>query len=153
MKEIENIENMEILLIEDNPDDVKLTLKVLEKYEMNDKVYVAKDGDEALEFISYAGDYCYKLKKTRPKLILLDLNIPKTSGIEVAKSIKNNKKTCHIPIVVLSNSRNEKDIIESYKCGVNSYVTKPVKYEEFVQIFEDLVFYWLSMNKLPRFPE
>ncbi|MCD4692867.1 MAG: response regulator [Calditrichales bacterium] len=136
-----------LLLVEDNPDDVELTLRVFKKHHVVNKIIVAKDGEEALDVIFQHG----KENKTqrRPDLILLDLKLPKVDGLEVLRQVKSNSKTKHIPVVVLTSSKEEKDIVESYRLGVNSYIRKPVNFENFSEIVKQLSLYWLLLNEQP----
>jgi CheY-like chemotaxis protein len=136
-----------LLLVEDNPDDVELTLRVFKKHHVVNNIIVAKDGEEALDVIFQHG----KENKTqrRPDLILLDLKLPKVDGLEVLRQVKSNSKTKHIPVVVLTSSKEEKDIVESYRLGVNSYIRKPVNFENFSEIVKQLSLYWLLLNEQP----
>lgn len=135
------IQPVDILLVEDNPDDAKLTIRALKKRNVSNNIFIVKDGEEALDFIFAKGN-C-------PKLILLDIKLPKVSGIEVLKQIKSNEKTKTIPVVMLTSSREEPDIKECYKLSVNSYIVKPVDFEKFSQIIEQLNLYWLVVNQPP----
>ncbi len=136
-----------LLLVEDNPDDVELTLGVFKKHHVVNNIIVAKDGEEALDVIFQHG----KENKTqrRPDLILLDLKLPKVDGLEVLRQVKSNSKTKHIPVVVLTSSKEEKDIVESYRLGLNSYIRKPVNFEDFSEIVKQLSLYWLLLNEQP----
>jgi two-component system, response regulator len=139
----------EILLVEDNPNDVKLTLHAFKKMNLANQIYVARDGAEALDFIfCKAGDggpggVC------RPRVILLDLKLPKVDGLEVLRRIKADPRTHMIPVVVLTASREDRDIVESYHLGVNSYIVKPVDFEQFVDAARTLGMYWLLLNEPP----
>jgi len=141
---------VEILLVEDNPSDVELTLRALKRHNLANKVYVVKDGAEALDFIFATGAYARRDIYNRPKVILLDLKLPKVDGLEVLDRIKSEERTKVIPVVVLTSSREEKDIVESYKLGVNSYIVKPVDFDKFIQAVSQLGFYWLLLNQPPR---
>ncbi len=137
---------VEVLLVEDNPHDAELTLRALKRHRPDRTVFVAKDGAEALEFLfsspnSQAG--------YRPKVILLDLKLPKVDGLEVLRKIKSDERTRTIPVVVLTSSREDQDILESYALGVNSYVVKPVDFDQFLQSVSELGLYWLLLNELP----
>ena len=145
-----NTNEVEILLVEDNPSDVELTLRALKKHNLANDVHVVKDGAEALEFIFATGAYADRDINNPPKLILLDLKLPKVDGLEVLRKIKSDERTKVIPVVILTSSREEKDIVESYKLGVNSYITKPVNFDKFVKTVQDLGFYWLLLNEPPR---
>ena len=140
---------IEILLVEDNPDDVELTLRALKKHKLANKVLVAKDGAEALEYIFATGAYADRNIDNRPKVILLDLKLPKVDGLAVLRRIKSDEQTRQIPVVVLTSSQEEPDVIESYRLGVNSYIVKPVDFTKFADCVSDLGLYWLLVNKLP----
>ncbi len=122
---------IEILLVEDNPDDVELTLRALKKQNITNHIEVVRDGAEALDFIFCTGEYEHRSMENAPKLILLDLKLPRVDGLEVLEKIKSDPRTKAIPVVILTSSREERDIVESYKLGVNSYITKPVDFEQF----------------------
>ena len=124
-----NTNGVEILLVEDNPSDIELTLRALKRNNLTDNVYVVKDGAEALDFIFATGDYTERDIDNRPKVILLDLKLPKVDGLEVLRRVKSDERTKVIPVVVLTSLREEKDIMESYKLGVNSYIVKPVDFD------------------------
>ena len=141
---------VEILLVEDNPNDVELTLRALKKHNLTNKVHVVKDGAEALEYIFANGAYAHRKIEDHPKVILLDLKLPKVDGLEVLRQIKLNEKTKMIPVVVLTSSKEERDLVESYKLGANSYITKPVDFDKFVESVSELGLYWLLLNELPR---
>ena len=141
---------VEILLVEDNPNDVELTLRVLKKNNLTNKVHVVKDGAEALEYIFATGAYASRDINHNPKVILLDLKLPKVDGLEVLRQIKSNEQTKMIPVVVLTSSKEERDLGESYRLGANSYITKPVGFESFVKAVSELGLYWLLLNQPPR---
>lgn len=141
---------VEILLVEDNPDDIKLTLRALKKHNLANKVDVVNDGAEALDYIFVRNQYSDRNIKDIPKVIFLDLKLPKVSGLEVLEKIKKDERTKHIPVVVLTSSREEQDIIDSYHLGVNSYTVKPVGFDKFVKSIADLGLYWLGLNELPE---
>ncbi|HCE42803.1 MAG TPA: two-component system response regulator [Lentisphaeria bacterium] len=140
---------IEILLVEDNPRDVEMTLRALKKRNLANKVQVVTDGAEALDFIFAKGKYSSRNLADGPKVILLDLKLPKISGLEVLKAIKSNETTKIIPVVVLTSSQEEKDLVESYKFGVNSYIIKPVDFDKFIESVGELGLYWLLINKPP----
>ncbi len=140
---MENLAQIEIVLIEDNPFDAELTLKALQKKGLSGKVKVFPDGVEALQFLFTAN---YK-NFGGPKVIFLDLKLPKMSGLEILSQIKEDPRTRLIPVVMLTSSQEESDILESYQLGVNSYMVKPVDYDEFSQAVEDLGLYWVLRNK------
>jgi len=140
---------IEILLVEDNPADVELTLRALKKNNIANRIEVVGDGEEALDFLFAKGKFSEREKKSMPKLVLLDLKLPKKGGLEVLGEVKGNPKTQKIPIVVLTSSKEEKDIVESYKLGVNSYIVKPVDFENFILAIKELGIYWLLINQPP----
>lgn len=135
-----------ILLIEDNPDDVELTLLAFKKNNFANEIKVVEDGEEALFFL-FGDEAGGVTKYGLPELILLDLKLPKINGHEVLKEIKSNKQTRRIPVVILTSSQEEEDIIKGYDLGANSYVRKPVDYQDFVQVVNNLGVYWLAINK------
>ena len=141
---------IEILLVEDNPTDIELTLRALKKRNLANKVHVVKDGAEALEFIFGTGTYAERDINHIPKVILLDLKLPKVDGLEVLRKVKSDERTKVIPVVVLTSSKEERDMVESYKLGANSYITKPVDFDKFAQTVSEMGFYWLLVNQPPR---
>ena len=141
---------IEILLVEDNPNDVELTLRALKKNNLTNRVHVVKDGAEALEYIFANGPYAYRKIEDHPRVILLDLKLPKVDGLEVLRKIKSDERTKVIPVVVLTSSKEERDLVESYRLGANSYIAKPVDFESFVKAVADLGLYWLLLNQPPR---
>ena len=145
-----NTNEVEILLVEDNPNDVELTFRALKKHNITNKVHVVKDGAEALEYIFATGAYANRDINHNPRVILLDLKLPKVDGLEVLRQIKSNEKTKMIPVVVLTSSKEERDLVESYRLGANSYITKPVDFESFVKAVSELGLYWLLLNQPPR---
>ncbi|MCF8235482.1 MAG: response regulator [Bacteroidales bacterium] len=142
-------DQVEILLVEDNPDDAEMALRALKKNNLANNILVVGDGEEALDFIFARGEYKVRSSKNRPKIILLDLKLPKVSGLEVLKELKANKKTRIIPVIVLTSSKEESDMFESYELGVNSYIVKPVDFDKFVGSVKDLGLYWLLLNQQP----
>ena len=145
-----NADAVEILLVEDNPQHVELTLRALRKHNLANNVLVAKDGEEALEFLFAMGAYSQRRVENGPKVILLDLKLPRVDGLEVLRRIKSDERTKAIPVVVVTTSAQEQDVVESYKLGVNSYIVKPVSFDKFVQAVSELGFYWMLLNKPPR---
>ena len=141
------METKEILYIEDNPNDIELTLRALKKHNVANSIQIIKDGEEALEYISASGRYTDRNRQENPKVILLDLKLPKVGGLEILKKLKSEEQTKSIPVVVLTSSREEKDMIESYNYGVNSYVVKPIKFESFSEAVSTLGLYWLLINE------
>jgi CheY-like chemotaxis protein len=142
-------DSVEILLVEDNPNDVELTLRALKKNHLANNVLVVTDGAQALDFIFRTGAYAGRSANNNPKIVLLDLKLPKVNGIEVVRKIKSDKETKTIPIVVLTSSEEEKDVTESYGLGVNSYIVKPVDFTKFSKVVADAGLYWLLINKPP----
>ena len=139
--------DIEILLVEDNPRDVEMTLRALKKHNMANKVHVVTDGAEAMDFIFTRGAYAHTDKNQVPKVVFLDLKLPKVSGLEVLRAIKGDERTRSIPVVVLTSSQEEKDMVESYLLGVNSYVVKPLDFDNFVEAIGQIGLYWLVINK------
>jgi DNA-binding response OmpR family regulator len=137
-----------ILMVEDDPKDVELTLTALEEYNLANEVIVTRDGEQALDYLNCRGEY-----KTRsngnPAVMLLDLKLPKVDGLEVLKQIKTNGKLSMIPVVVLTSSKEEKDMVASYRLGVNAYVVKPVDFHEFVNAIKELGVFWAVINEPP----
>jgi two-component system, response regulator len=141
--------NVEILLVEDNPSDLALALHAFKKHHLANQIQVARDGAEALEFIFCTGAYAQRQIEHGPRVILLDLKLPLVDGIEVLRRIKADPRTQNIPVVVLTSSREEQDIAECYKLGVNSYIVKPVDFEQFTTSVRTLGMYWLLLNQPP----
>jgi CheY-like chemotaxis protein len=140
----------EVLLVEDNPQDLELALRALRNANISNRIHVARDGAEALEFIFCEGPHAARNIADGPKVILLDLKLPKIDGLEVLKRIKGDPRTTMIPVVVLTSSKEQSDIVESYHLGVNSYVVKPVNFERFAEAVQQLGLYWLLINQPPR---
>jgi len=141
---------VEILLVEDNPQDLELALRALRKANFSNRIQVARDGAEALDFIFCEGVHQDRKIEDVPKVILLDLKLPKIDGLEVLKRIKDDARTSSIPVVILTSSREQRDVVESYRLGVNSYIVKPVNFEGFATAVRDLGMYWLLLNQPPR---
>lgn len=139
---------VEILLVEDNLKDVELTLYTLKEHNIANSIHVARDGEEALDFIFCRNQYADRSPNNQPKVILLDLKLPKVGGIEVLKEVKSNPLTKTIPVVVLTSSRENRDLVEAYKLGVNSYIVKPIDFNQFVSSIKELGYYWLIQNTL-----
>jgi two-component system response regulator len=137
---------VEILLVEDNSSDAELTMRALKKKDISNNIFHVKDGAEALDFIFCTGKYAERNKEIKPRIILLDLNMPKVSGIEVLKQVKSHEETKSIPVIVLTSSKEDSDIEACYQLGVNSYVVKPVGFENFTKAIADLGMYWLLLN-------
>jgi two-component system, response regulator len=134
---------VEIMLVEDNPEDVELTLRAFDRYHLANKIHVVRDGDEALQCL-FGTDMPEK-----PRLILLDLKLPKVDGLEVLQRCKSDPRTRAIPVVILTSSREEQDLVKSYNLGVNSYVVKPVDFPQFTDAIRHLGMYWMLYNELP----
>ena len=143
----ENI--VEILLVEDNPNDVKLALHAFKKNNLSNRIHVARDGAEALDFIFNTGEYASRVDLPNPKVVLLDLKLPKVDGLEVLRRMKSDPRTKMIPVVMLTSSREDKDVIESYSLGVNSYIVKPVDFVQFTEAVQGLGMYWMLLNNPP----
>jgi two-component system, response regulator len=146
-----NNNSVEILLVEDNPNDVELTLHAFNKNHLANSIKVVRDGEEALNYIFGNGQNdATKPIETTPKVILLDLKLPKVDGLEVLRVLKGDLRTKAIPVVVLTSSSEERDIVESYTLGVNSYIVKPVDFEKFIESMRMLGMYWLMLNQPPK---
>ena len=145
---LDNINNT-VLLVEDNNSDIELTMRAIQAIDANFNVIVCKDGEDALDFLFASGKHSTRKNAELPKLILLDLKLPKIGGLEVLKSIRENKETSSIPVVILSTSDEDRDISRGYELGTNSYVQKPVDYNLFCKTIKELGDYWLVTNKMP----
>jgi two-component system response regulator len=139
--------SVEILLVEDNPQDLELTQRALRKANLTNSIHVARDGAEALEFLFCEGNYATRKSDDGPKVILLDLKLPKVDGLQVLKRIKSDPRTRSIPVVVLTSSKEQNDVVESYHLGVNSYIVKPVNFERFAAAVQEVGMYWLLLNQ------
>jgi two-component system response regulator len=139
-------EDVRIVLVEDDPDDVELTLRAFEEHHLRNDIVVARDGEEALNILIRGGE---KSPGKRPNLILLDLKLPKVDGLEVLRQVRSNPGTKLIPVIILTSSKEENDVAQSYRLGVNSYIRKPVKFEEFVEVVKQLGLYWMLLNVPP----
>jgi len=145
---MENV--VEILLVEDNPDDVELTLHAFQKHNLTNRIHVVRDGAEALEFLFCTGAYADRDFQAVPQVILLDLKLPKVDGLEVLRRLKADPRTRVIPVVVLTASREERDVVESYQLGANSYIVKPADFEQFTEAVRQVGLYWLLLNQPPK---
>jgi CheY-like chemotaxis protein len=142
---------VEVLLVEDTPADAELALRALKKRGLANRVFWVKDGAEALDFLFGTGSYAGRdVVGSRPKVVLLDLRLPKLSGLDVLRRVKADERTHSIPVVVVTSSREEVDLDECYRLGVNSYITKPVEFDDFTKVVGDLGLYWLLVNKIPE---
>lgn len=138
-----------ILLVEDNQDDIDLTLRALRMHNLANEVVTVRDGAEALDFLFCRGDYAERTPSMLPQLILLDINLPKLSGLEVLKQVRSSELTRLLPVVMLTTSKQDRDVLESYVSGANSYVQKPVSFTEFTEAVKQLGVYWLVLNEVP----
>jgi two-component system, response regulator len=146
---LEKSESTEILLVEDNTSDAELTLHALEKCRLANRIHLVRDGEEALDFLFCRGVYCARRFDVPPRLILLDLKLPKMDGLQVLKQIKADPRTKAIPVIMLTSSKEERDLADSYQLGVNSYIQKPVNFIEFKVVVRQLGLYWLLVNTRP----
>jgi CheY-like chemotaxis protein len=144
-----NVPPVEILLVEDNPSDEELTIHALRSNHLANNIEVVRDGAEALEYIFHTGAFADRAAGDRPKVILLDVKLPKVDGLEVLRRIKSDPRTRSIPVVVLTSSREECDVVDSYSLGVNSYIVKPVDFSRFAEVVRQLGLYWLLLNHSP----
>lgn len=138
---------VEILIVEDNARDLELTLRALKRNHLANRVVTVRDGEEALDFVFARGAFADRSIDQTPRVIFLDLKLPKVDGIDVLREIKADDRTKHIPIVIITSSAEERDRVESYQLGVNSYVVKPIDFDSFVKTISDLGFYWLAINQ------
>lgn len=145
-----NEDEIEILLVEDTLSDAELTIRALKKRNLANKLVHVKDGEEALNYLFGEGHCSASVILNRPRLVLLDLKLPKVDGFEILRRLKADQLGQFIPVVVLTSSAEERDIVQSYKLGVNSYITKPVDFEKFIDAVSSLGLYWLLLNKAPR---
>ena len=147
---MDKLNEVEILLVEDNPYDAELTLRALKNKGLANKLLTFVDGVEALDFLFGTGEYAGRNLAVRPKVILLDLKLPRINGLEVLEKIRADARTKTIPVVIMTSSQEESDIVRGYDLGVNSYMVKPVDFDKFFQAVEDLGLYWLLLNKVPN---
>lgn len=147
---MEDLREVEILLVEDNPSDLELTLRALGKYNLVNKIHVARDGEEALEYIFANSAYDKRDMSKKLSMILLDLKLPKVDGLEVLRRVKNDERTKMIPVIMLTASTEEQDIIKSYELDVNSYIVKPIDFDKFIGAVSEIGLYWKLLNKLPH---
>lgn len=139
----------EVLLVEDNPTDAELTLRAFKKHKLSNNVFWVKDGQEALDYIFCTGQYAERNFADHPKVILLDLKLPKVDGMDVLRAVKADERTKLLPVVVLTSSKEERDIVETYKLGINSFITKPVEFDDFMEQVALLGMYWVFLNHPP----
>ncbi|HYW82503.1 MAG TPA: response regulator [Spirochaetia bacterium] len=145
-------DEIEILLVEDDPDDLELTLHSLNEEHICNRIQVARDGEEALDFLFCRGPYSRRDPDCHPKLVLLDLKLPKVDGLEVLEQIRGNPRTRAVPVVILTSSKQEEDMVQGYRLGVNSYIQKPVDFDQFRATIKRLGYYWLVVNQPPPQP-
>lgn len=138
-----------MLLVEDNPDEAELTLRAFKKNQLLIEVVVAQDGAEALDYLFGRGAYARRDLNALPHFVLLDLNLPKLSGLEVLRRIRADERTAYLPVIILTTSKEEQDLMESYKLGANSYIRKPVDFTQFSEVVKQLGLYWLTLNQTP----
>jgi two-component system response regulator len=144
-----NLEGLDILLVEDNQDDMDLALHALQRGKVANRIFVVRDGEEALDFLFCRGKYAERSFDHPPKLVLLDLKLPKVNGMEVLQQIKTDPRTRTIPVVMMTSSREERDLVNGYSLGVNSYIQKPVDFDQFRETVKTVGLYWLVTNQPP----
>lgn len=140
-------DGIEILLVEDDPNDVELALIAFRKSRLEGRIYVARDGEEALDFLFCRGTYLERSRSRAPRLVLLDLKLPKVTGLEVLKVLKSDPRTRPIPVAVMTSSKQQRDMVECYQRGANSYIQKPIEFDQFQRTINDLGYYWLTVNQ------
>ncbi|MEW6481763.1 MAG: response regulator [bacterium] len=145
-----NMHAINILLVEDNEDDIVIIQKVFKKLKLINPLYIVRDGEEAIDFLLNKGDYSDKEKAPRPGLILLDINMPRMDGFETLENIKKEPCLKTIPVIMLTVSEREEDIVRSYENGAVSYITKPMDFEQFVKVMEQFEIYWTLVSKIPK---
>ena len=147
--EYRSMQQKNLLLVEDNPDDEALTIRALKKHNLANEIIVARDGQEALDYLFAEGEYSDRDMHQLPQVILLDLKLPKLDGLDVLQRIRANPITEHVPVVILTSSNEQQDKLKSYDLGANSYVRKPVDFEEFIEAARQLGLFWLVLNEVP----
>jgi two-component system response regulator len=140
---------VEILLVEDNPEDAEMTMRALRKRNLANHLHWVKDGEEALEYLFCTGRYAGRDMSHPPRLVLLDIKMPKVDGIEVLRRVKSSERLKQVPVVVMTSSNEERDVLESYRLGVNSYIVKPVRFEDFMETVSSIGLYWVLTNRVP----
>lgn len=143
------MEQKNILLVEDNPDDIELARRAFKKVNINNNMVITHDGAETLEYLHGKGKYQGRNIEDLPRIILLDLKMPKVHGLEVLKHVRENKQTKYIPVIILTSSQDKKDVLRSYELGANSYIVKPIDFLKFSQVVQQIVIYWLTLNEQP----
>jgi two-component system, response regulator len=146
---VTDVDTFDILLVEDNPQDAELTIRAFKKHKLANRICIAEDGAQALDILFGRGSYSRRGNPVLPKVVLLDLKLPKMNGLEVLREIKSNEQTKKIPVVIVTSSREDPDIAEAYALGANSYVVKPVDFEQFFDAMSNLGLYWLLVNQPP----
>jgi two-component system, response regulator len=144
-----DVDEVEILLVEDNPDDAEIALRALKRNKIANRIIHVRDGREALDFLYAEGDYSRRDSSVKPRLVLLDLKLPRINGLEVLKRIKGDPELKMVPVVVLTSSKEERDLVESYQLGANSFLVKPVDFDKFGESMREVGLYWLLLNQLP----
>ena len=147
---MESLEQVEILLAEDSPKDAEMTQRALRKFNLGNRLFWVKDGVEALDFLFCRGDYAKRDLARPPKLVLLDIKMPRVDGIEVLRQVKSDERTRIIPVVVMTSSNEERDVMESYRLGVNSYIIKPIEFGPFLEVVANVGLYWVLTNRVPE---
>ena len=147
---MDDLERIEILLAEDSPSDAEMTQRALRKFNLANRLYWVRDGAEALDFLFCRGAYADRDPARLPRLLLLDIKMPKVDGIEVLRRLKQNAATRSVPVVVMTSSNEERDVVESYALGVNSYIVKPVEFEAFLETVAKIGLYWVLTNRAPQ---
>ncbi|MEP0822625.1 MAG: response regulator [Ignavibacterium sp.] len=147
---MDSVQPVDILLVEDNPHDIELITRALRRKNLANRLTVLRDGARALEFLFARGSYAGRRGSAPPKLILLDLRLPTVDGLEVLRTIREDPSTRSIPVVILTSSRQERDIVESYRLGVNSYIIKPIDFEKFAEAVSEIGLFWVLLNHPPR---
>ncbi|HTQ78338.1 MAG TPA: response regulator [Burkholderiales bacterium] len=144
-----NFEEVEILLVEDNTMDAEMTQRALRKHNFGNRMHWVKDGEEALDYLFCRGAYAQRDARRPPRLVLLDIKMPKVDGIEVLRQVKADERTRTVPVVVMTSSNEERDVVESYRLGVNSYIVKPVEFASFLEVVASIGLYWVLTNRVP----
>jgi CheY-like chemotaxis protein len=147
---MDDAHEVEVLLVEDSAEDAELTLRALRKRRFANRLHHVEDGAEALDFLFVRGAYAHRDVNHRPKLVLLDLKLPKVDGIEVLRQLRGDSRTATLPVVVITSSKEDRDLAEAYRLGVNSYVVKPVDFDQFANAIGNIGMYWLLINEAPR---
>ena len=147
---MKNYDPVQILIVEDNPNDAELTIRALKKHNLANEVYIAEDGEEAIDFIFAQGKFASRSKAKPLKVIFLDLKLPKISGLEVLEKIKSDPSTKKLPVVIITSSKEDPDIKAAYALGTNGYVVKPVDFNDFVKVMQNTGLFWLLVNEAPK---